>query len=73
MPLDTCMYLENNFLISQPKHMLSSGAVVVSLTIDPGVTSSIPAWSHTYVDFDQEISFTVIFVPSAESRRVVVS
>ena len=43
------------------------------LTPVPGVLSSIPAWSHTFVEIDHEITFTAIFLPSADSRRVVVS
>ena len=42
------------------------------LTADPGVASSIPARSHTFVEIDHEIISTVI-LPSAHSRRVVVS
>ena len=37
------------------------------LTADPGVTSSILAWSHTFVEIDHEIISTVILLPSAES------
>ena len=42
------------------------------LTADPGVLSSIPAPSHTYLETDH-ITSTVILLPSAEFRRVVVS
>ena len=38
------------------------------LTADPGVTSLIPARSHTFVEFDQEIISTVI-LPSADSFK----
>ena len=41
-------------------------------TADPGVTSLIPARSHTFVETDHEIISTVILLPSADSRRVVV-
>ena len=34
---------------------------------------SIPARSHTFVEIDQEIISKAIFLPSADSRRVVVS
>ena len=34
-----------------------------------GVASSIPAQSHTFVEFDHEIISTVIFLPSAESFK----
>ena len=35
------------------------------LTADPGVASSIPARSHTFVEIDHEIISTVILLPSA--------
>ena len=37
------------------------------LTADPGVVSSIPARSHTFVEIDHEIISTVVLLPSAES------
>ena len=37
------------------------------LTADPGVASSIPARSHTFVEIDHEIISRVILLPSAES------
>ena len=39
------------------------------LTADPGVTSSIPTQSHTFVEIDQEIISTVILLPSADSFK----
>ena len=39
------------------------------LTADPGVTSSIPARSHTFVETDHEIISTVILLPSADSFK----
>ena len=44
-------------------------ATDASLTADPGVTSSIPAWSHTFVETDHEIISTAILLPSAESFK----
>ena len=44
-------------------------ATDASLTADPGVPSSIPAWSHTFVEIDHEIISTVILLPSAESFK----
>ena len=44
-------------------------ATDVSLTADPGVASSIPARSHTFVEIDHEIISTVILLPSAESFK----
>ena len=43
------------------------------LIADPGVTSSIPARSHTSVEIDHEIISMAILLPSADSRMVVVS
>ena len=40
---------------------------------DPGVASSIPARSHTFMEIDHGIISTVILLPSVDSRRVVVS
>ena len=36
---------------------------------DPGVASSIPARSHTFVEIDHEIISTVILLPSVESFK----
>ena len=37
------------------------------LTADPGVASSIPARTHTFVKIDHEIISTAILLPSTES------
>ena len=44
-------------------------AIDECLTADPGVESSIPAWSHTFVEIDYEIISVVILLPSAESFK----
>ena len=44
-------------------------ATDVSLTADPGVASSIPARSHTFVEIDHEIISTVNLLSSAESFK----
>ena len=44
-------------------------ATDASLTADPGVASSIPARSHTFVVIDHEIISSVILLPSAESSK----
>ena len=44
-------------------------ATDASLTADPGVASSIPARSHTFVEIDHEIISTVILLPSNESFK----
>ena len=43
------------------------------LTADPGFASLIPAQSHIFLEIDHEIIFTAILLPSADSRKVVVS
>ena len=40
---------------------------------DPGVASSILAGSHAFGEIDHEIISIAIFLPFADSRRVVVS
>ena len=42
---------------------------VTCLTAIPGVPSSIPARSHTFVEIDHEIISTVILLPSADSFK----
>ena len=42
-------------------------ATDANLTADPGVASSIPAQSHTFVEIDHEMISLVILFPSAES------
>ena len=44
-------------------------ATDASLTADPGVTSLIPARSHTFLEIDHEIISTVILLLSAESFK----
>ena len=44
-------------------------ATDASLTADPGVASSIPSQSHTFVEIDHEIISTVILLPSAVSFK----
>ena len=39
------------------------------LTAYPGVASSIPVRSHTFVEIDHEIISTVILLPSADSFK----
>ena len=43
------------------------------LTAIPGVTSSIPARSHTFVEIDHEIISTVILLPSADIQEGLLS
>ena len=55
--------------------ILISYQSVASLPAAPGVASSIPARSHTFVKIDHEIIYTIIplLPPTADSRRFVVS
>ena len=43
------------------------------LTADPGVTSSVQAWSHTFMEINHEIISMAIILASTDSRSVVVS
>ena len=59
-----------NFYICQPGRVAQSVtclAIDMKLTADPGVTSLIPALSHTFLEIDHEIISLVILLPSAES------
>ena len=59
-------------LVVQPGRIAQSVtclATDASLTADPGVASSIPARSHTFVEIDHETISTVILLPSAESFK----
>ena len=44
-------------------------AIDASLTAIPGVRSSIPARSHSFMEIDHEIISTVILLPSADSFK----
>ena len=58
------------------KNLLSTGHIAQSVTCliaDPGVPSLIPAQSYTFAEIDHEIISMVILLPSADSRRLVVS
>ena len=72
--LDTSLHFCNFYTIHIPGRVAQSVtclarglATDASLTADPGVASSIPARSHTFVEIDHEIISTVILLPSAES------
>ena len=59
-------FLEGGPIAAQSETCLATDA---SLTADPGVASSIPTRSHTFVEIDHEIISTVILLPSAESFK----
>ena len=55
-----------------PGHVAQSVTCLATdacLTAIPGVASSIPARSHTFVEIDHEIISTVILLPSADSFK----
>ena len=60
-------------LVDIYKQGMALSITVMCLTADPGVASLIPARSHTFVEIDHEIISMAILLPSADSRRVVVS
>ena len=47
--------------------------VDMCLGADPGFASLILGRSHTFAEIDHKIISTAIFLPSADSRRVVIS
>ena len=57
------------FVSGRVAQLVTCLASDASLTSDPGVTSSIPARSHTFVEIDHEIISTVILLHSAESFK----
>ena len=67
-------YVQNKLLPGRVAQSVTCLATDASLTADPGVASSIPARSHTFVEIDHEIISTVILLlPLNHSWRVVVS
>ena len=48
-------------------------AAEMCLATDQGVASYIPEEFHTFVKIDHEIISMIILLPSADSRRVVIS
>ena len=63
-----CMYLHQN--VSQ----FTISTTDASLTANPGVASSIPAQSYTFVEIDHEIILRSLSpLPQKHSRRVATS
>ena len=65
-----CYFVVAAQLVSLDPNIFESVMCLVTdakLTADPGVASSIPARSHTFVEIDHEIISRVILLPSAES------
>ena len=57
------LHSSQQFCVAQSVTCLATDAC---LTADPGVESSIPVRSHTFVEIDFEIISTVILLPSAD-------
>ena len=64
-----CKISQNSRIPGRIAQSVTCLATDASLTATPGVASSIPAWSHTFVEIDHEIISTVILLPSAESFK----
>ena len=60
------VFIENATRVAQSVTCLATDTC---LTAIPGVASSIPARSHTFVEIDHEIISTVILLPSADSFK----
>ena len=62
----------NHIYNQEPGHVAQSVTCLATdacLTADPGVVSSIPARSHTFVEINHEIISTVILLPSTDSFK----
>ena len=67
-----CIILRHDHTLYLPGRVAQSETCLATdacLTADPGVASSIPAQSHTFVEIDHEIISTVILLPSADSFK----
>ena len=60
------LYRKSPGCVAQSVTCLATDACLTAVS---GVTSSIPARSHTFVEIDHEIISTVIFLPSADSFK----
>ena len=58
--------LHTKYLLGRVAQSVTYLATDACLTADPGVASSIPVRSHTFVEIDHEIISTVILLPSAD-------
>ena len=62
-------FLFNCTMVGRVAQSVTCLATDACLTAIPGVVSSIPARSHTFVEIDHEIISTVILLPSADSFK----
>ena len=61
MKLQSVFFLPGHISLS-----VSCPATDVCLNADPGIASSIPAPSHSYMEIDHDINSKAILLPSAE-------
>ena len=64
---DSTIFFHENCAPGRVAQSVTCLVTDAKLTADPGVASSIPARSHTFVEIDHEIISMVILLPSAES------
>ena len=64
-----CLYSYYLCIAGRVAQSVKCLATDASLTADPGVASSIPAWFHTFGEIDHEIISTSILLPSSESFK----
>ena len=67
LPLSN-LYLTITFGPGRRAQLVTCLTIYACLTADPGVASSIPARSHTFMEINHEIISTV-FLPSADSFK----
>ena len=67
MKSDYIQITQCNLLPGRVAQLVTCLVTDAKLTADPGVASSIPARSNTFVEIDHEIISTVILLPSAKS------
>ena len=63
------VYIANHDIPGRLAQLVMCLATDACLTADPGVASSIPARSHTFVEIDHKIVSMVILLPSADSFK----
>ena len=72
--ISTVILIPSAHSVKKPGSVVQSVVCLATdacLTADPGVASSIPVRSHTFMDFNHEMISTVILLPSADSFKKV--
>ena len=65
----SCICCINPIIVLFPRQSVTCLATDACLIADPGVASSIPVRSNTFVEIDHEMISTVILLPSADSFK----